>query len=122
MRLSGQFPFFLRNDFLPPRSFCAQKIVAFFVLLVGFSSICVFVHSRFFCKKINRLKIVLITSFTILLMCTSINRSIKNYLLLILAQIFYHTYLFLSVHTYYLSKPIFISQDLFLSERIFSYL
>ena len=64
--------------FPPLRSFCAEKIVAFvvfcslnFVVLVGFDLICVFVRLKIFRKKaIKWLKIVLITSITILLIVT----------------------------------------------------
>ena len=77
------------NNFPPLRSFCAQKIVAFvvqclliFVLLVDFCWIYVFVRLKSFRKnkqnKINRLEIILITSFTILLKCTPINCPIEN--------------------------------------------
>ena len=62
-----------------------------FVLLVGFGLICVFVRSKSIRKKkknkINRPKVVLITSFTILLTCTPINPFIKN--------LFVHTYFYL---------------------------
>ena len=63
-----------------------QKIVAFvvfcllvFVLLVDFGLICVFVRLKsFHKKKLNRLEIVLITSFTILLTSTPIKPPIEN--------------------------------------------
>ena len=63
-----------------------QKIVAFvvfcllvFVLLVDFGLICVFVRLKSFRKKkINRLEIVPITSFTILLTSTPIKPPIEN--------------------------------------------
>ena len=89
MKLSRQFQFFKRRkitNFLPLRSCCAQKIVAFvvfwslnFVLLVGDNLICVFVRLKFFRKKrMNWLKIFFIISFTILLTGTPINPPIKN--------------------------------------------
>ena len=71
--------------FLPSQKFlCVRKVVAFivfcsvnFVFLVGFCLWCIFVHSKSFRKnKINRLKIVLIASFTILLTCTPIDHPI----------------------------------------------
>ena len=66
------------NNFPSLRCFCARKLVAFvvqcllvLVLLVGFGLICVFACLKFFPKeKINRFEVVLITSNTILLMCS----------------------------------------------------
>ena len=104
MRLSGQFQacfFFFHEKILSVKKntktqnklfslseklLCAQKIVALvafysliFVLLVGFCLWHVFLLSKTFReKKINRLEIVPVTSFTILLKCTPINPPIKN--------------------------------------------
>ena len=109
MRLSGQFqdfffykkvlnaqkaPKYKTNNFQALRSLCAQQTVAFvvffllvFVLVVGFCLICVFVRLEYFRKKKKRLEIVLITQFTVLLICTPINPLNKN--------LFVHTYFYL---------------------------
>ena len=81
-----------------------QKIVAFvvfcllvFVLLVDFGLICVFVRLKSFHKKrLNRLEIVPITSFTILLTSTPIKPPIEN--------LFVRTY-------FYLLKSLFIHDN-----------
>ena len=76
------------NDFHPLRSFSAHKkcclcclMLVYFCFLSWFLLVSVFVRAKSFCKnkRKNRLEIVLITSYTILLLtCTAINQSINN--------------------------------------------
>ena len=133
MRFSGQFQTCLfswkdlkrtksnkmqNKQFLP---FCAHEkllpllfsVCFFFCFLVGFGLICVFVRLKFIVKKKkkNRLRIVLIASFTILRACTPTNPPIKN--------LFVHTFFYLwsSVRISSFYKNLFES---FLSVRISS--
>ena len=82
-------------------------------------------HSKSFLKKINRLEIVLITSNIILLMCTLQPPPPSTTLCRIIFYLFqhqfiHHTYLILSVRTYfYLSEPILICHNLFLLIRTY---
>ena len=88
---------------------------------------CFFYDQNLFVKKIKSLEIVLITSFSILSMCTTLNPSIKNLFATNLAPTFCSTFicdiLFLSFKTHvhlsfkissYLSKPMFICIEIFL--------
>ena len=104
------------NRFSPCQKFLwVGKIVAFaaFCLLI-FVLLVVFLRSKSFLKKkINKTKIVLITSFTTLLKCTPFNHPIGNYFLLILAPIFCTTFIY-----FYLYALIFICEK-FSSVRIF---
>ena len=80
-----------------------------------------FFRLKFLLKKFE---IVLIASFTILLMCTPLNLPMENDFPIIQHQsFFYHIYLFSSVCTYvYLSEPVLICQNLFLSVRTYFHL
>ena len=104
MRLSGQFlaclfffyekvltvknaPKRKTNDFHPLRTFCAHKkcclcclVFVQFCFLGEFFLVSVFLRSKPFRqkKRTNRLEVVLITSFTILLTCAPINPPIEN--------------------------------------------
>ena len=86
---------------------CAQKLLRgwkIFVCVLG-----LFVRSKFFCKKKtkkNKLEIVLITSFAILLTCTPTNPSIENYFSTNFGTNFV-------VPHFYLYTLIFICQNLF---------
>ena len=83
------------NNFHPLRSFYARKkhclycflfVYLFIFLLVGFGWFAFLCTQKLFVKK-SLLEIVLITSFTILLMCTPINPPIEN--------LFVHTYFYM---------------------------
>ena len=76
--------------------FCAQKLHKRENCLVAF-----FYAAKCSLKKINWWKIVLIASFTILLMCTPFNHSIDNYFLPNLAPIFLTTFTY-----FYFCAPI----------------
>ena len=106
------------TNFFSLRSFYARKIVAFvvfssfsFVSLVAFDLVFVFVRTKSFRKKrkkqINWFEIILITSFTILLTCTSINLHIEN--------LFVHTYFYLwsSVWSLLFMRISFYCENLF---------
>ena len=142
LRLSGQFWVFFcekilsrkkvpkckTNEFHPFVSFCAWKIVAFvvfcllnFVLLVVFYLVCTFVLQKSFREKINRPKIILMTSNTILLKSTPLNHPMKN--------LFVCTYFYLWESLFILAceniSSMIISENLFkafLFVRISSYL
>ena len=110
------------SDFYPLRSLCAQKIVAVvvfcslvFVLFVGFLFVSVFIRAGFFLskkkKKINRLKIIFVTSITY---TTDVYPSQPTY------REFICTHLFLLViiweKLFFLWKSFWI---LFISENLF---
>ena len=128
--VSNQFNFFLRkkferkkstktqnNQFFPSQKFlCAKNSCLCCFLFAFFCFVSLFWFGLRFWLEIFKYN-------TIRLTYTPINPPIENYLSLILAQSFCHTYLFLSVRAYfYLSGTIFICQYLFSSVRISSYL
>ena len=85
--------------------------------IICFAFWCFFLCSKSFLKKkINRLKIVLIDSNTILLECTTLNLRIKNYFSTNFSTNFlYHIY-------FYLYALIFICQNLFSSVKTYFHL
>ena len=81
---------------------------------------CVFFRLKFLSK---RFEIVLIASFIILLMCTPLNLPMENYFPIIQHQSFFTNLLiFICMHLFYLSEPILICQNLFLSVRTYFHL
>ena len=133
MRLSRQFKaslFFLRKDFertkaqIKPKQTNKNKNKRTknnkgnnFLLIktskrtkIGYFALWCFLYAQniFVKRKINWLKIVLITSFTLLLACTPINPPFENLFVLTTHIYLYYFYLWSSVRTFFICENLFL--------------